>query len=150
MDIILNRSKVKDNIKKSQSRKRSVADEVQCDFYTPNLLYYSEDPRWRLFTHVTGNFQSKLKAARSRWGKECRYLRDVFRALALTSPRATSILPVPAQTTDEALERQAVGTQIKCGKNPLSLPPVRSCSKQNNVLRQGQKWMKEEADDKEY
>ncbi|GBN62520.1 hypothetical protein AVEN_168196-1 [Araneus ventricosus] len=41
MDIILNSSKVKDNIKKSQSRKRSVADEVQCDFYTPNLLYYS-------------------------------------------------------------------------------------------------------------
>ncbi|GBM09071.1 hypothetical protein AVEN_245396-1, partial [Araneus ventricosus] len=38
-------------------------------------------PRWRLFTHVTGNFQSKSKAARSRWGKECCYLRDVFRAL---------------------------------------------------------------------
>ncbi|GBM88568.1 hypothetical protein AVEN_185679-1, partial [Araneus ventricosus] len=67
---------------------------------------------------------------------------------ALTSPRATSILPVPTQTTDEALERQAVGMQLKCGK--LSLPPVRSSSKQNNVLRQGQKWMKEEADDKEY
>ncbi|GBM74330.1 hypothetical protein AVEN_122142-1 [Araneus ventricosus] len=41
----------------------------------------SKDPTWRLFTHVTGNFQSKSKAARRLWGKECRYLRDVFRAL---------------------------------------------------------------------
>ncbi|GBM09049.1 hypothetical protein AVEN_144005-1 [Araneus ventricosus] len=46
----------------------------------------SKDPTWRLFTHVTGNFQSKSKAARSLWGKECRYLRDVFRALSLICP----------------------------------------------------------------